>query len=153
MHMAFNLAKRTGKMVAVIILDLDNFKGINDNKGHRVGDEVLKSVSGRLSKLVRASDTVARYGGDEFTLITPSLSSEENALVVAQKIVKAFNKPFNIDNDDITVTASVGIAMYPLHGQDIDTLMNKADAAMYRAKAMGRNKYCWYGDSEANSES
>ncbi len=151
MHMAFNSAKRGGKMVAVIILDLDNFKGINDNKGHKVGDEVLKSISGRLSKMVRASDTVARYGGDEFTLIIPSLSSEENALIVAQKIVKAFNKPFHLDNGDTTVTASIGVAIYPLHGWDIDTLMSKADNAMYRAKAMGRNRYCWYGDAEENS--
>ncbi len=151
MHMAFNLAKRGGKMVAVIILDLDNFKVINDNKGHRVGDEVLKSISGRLSKMVRASDTVARYGGDEFTLIIPSLSNEENVLIVAQKIVKAFNEPFHLDDSNITVTASVGVAMYPLHGQDIDTLMNKADAAMYRAKATGRNRYCWYGDTKENS--
>jgi len=150
-HMAFNSAKRNGKMVAVIILDLDNFKEINDNKGHRVGDEVLKSISERLSKMVRASDTVARYGGDEFTLIIPSLSSEENALIVAQKIVKAFNKPFHLDTGDITVTASIGVAIYPLHGRDIDTLMSKADNAMYRAKAMGRNRYCWYGDAEENA--
>jgi len=153
MYMAFNSAKRNEKMVAVIILDLDNFKSINDNKGHKVGDEVLKSVSGRLSKMVRASDTVARYGGDEFTLIIPSLSSEENVLIVAQKIVQAFNEPFHLDDGDVMVTASIGVAMYPLHGQDIDTLMNKADAAMYRAKAMGRNRYCWYGDAEGNSES
>lgn len=151
MHMAFNSAKRGGKMVAVIILDLDNFKGINDSKGHKVGDEVLKSISGRLSKMVRASDTVARYGGDEFTLIIPSLSSEENALIVAQKIVKAFNKSFHLDNGDITVTASIGVVIYPIHGWDIDTLMSKADNAMYRAKAMGRNRYCWYGDAEENS--
>ncbi|MGD0022153.1 MAG: PAS domain S-box protein [Smithellaceae bacterium] len=149
-HMAFNSAKRNGKMVAVIILDLDNFKEINDNKGHRVGDEVLKSVSERLSKMVRASDTVARYGGDEFTLIIPSLSSEENTLIVAQKIVKAFNKPFHLDTGDVIVTASIGVAMYPLHGRDIDTLMSKADNAMYRAKAMGRNRYCWYGETKEN---
>ncbi len=151
MHMAFTLAKRGEKMVAVIILDLDNFKGINDNKGHRVGDEVLKSVSGRLSKMFRASDTVARYGGDEFTLIFPSLSLEKDALVIARKIVKAFNDPFYLDDGDILVTASIGVAMYPLHGQDIDALMSKADNAMYRAKAMGRNRYCWYGDAEENS--
>ena len=138
-------------MVAVIILDLDNFKEINDNKGHRVGDEVLKGVSERLSKMVRTSDTVARYGGDEFTLIIPSLSSEENALIVAQKIVKAFSEPFHLDTGDVMVTASIGAAMYPLHGRDIDTLMSKADNAMYRAKAMGRNRYCWYGDTEEKS--
>jgi diguanylate cyclase (GGDEF)-like protein/PAS domain S-box-containing protein len=152
-HMAFNSAKRNKQMVAVILLDLDNFKGINDNKGHRVGDEILKSISDRLSKMVRASDTVARYGGDEFTLIIPSLSSEENALIVAQKIVKAFNEPFHLDDGDVVVTASLGVAMYSLHGQDIDTLMSKADAAMYRAKTMGRNKYCWYGNAEVNPES
>lgn len=150
-YMAFNSAKRSGKMVAVIILDLDNFKEINDNKGHKVGDEVLKGVSERLSKMVRTSDTVARYGGDEFTLIIPSLSSEENALIVARKIVKAFSEPFHLDTGDVTVTASIGAAMYPLHGRDIDTLMSKADNAMYRAKATGRNRYCWYGDTKEKS--
>jgi diguanylate cyclase (GGDEF)-like protein/PAS domain S-box-containing protein len=151
MNMAFNLARREKKMVAVIILDLDYFKEINDSRGHTVGDELLKSVSERLSQMVRASDTVSRYGGDEFTLIMPSLSNEKDALRIAQKIVKAFNEPFHLDVGDLTVTASIGVAMYPLHGQDIDTLMNKADAAMYLAKAMGRNRYFGYGTSAENS--
>ena len=151
MNMAFNLARREKKMVAVIILDLDYFKEINDSRGHTVGDKLLKSVSERLSQVVRASDTVSRYGGDEFTLITPSLSNEGDALRIAQKIVKAFTEPFHLDLGDLTVTASIGVAMYPLHGQDIDTLMNKADAAMYLAKAMGRNRYFGYGTSDENS--
>jgi diguanylate cyclase (GGDEF)-like protein len=151
MNMAFNLARREKKMVAVIILDLDYFKEINDSRGHTVGDELLKSVSERLSQMVRASDTVSRYGGDEFTLIMPSLSNEKDALRIAQKIVKAFNEPFHLNVGDLTVTASIGVAMYPLHGQDIDTLMNKADAAMYLAKAMGRNRYFGYGTSAENS--
>jgi PAS domain S-box/PAS domain S-box/diguanylate cyclase (GGDEF) domain len=151
MNMAFNLARREKKMVAVIILDLDYFKEINDSRGHTVGDELLKSVSERLSQMVRASDTVSRYGGDEFTLIMPSLSNEKDALRIAQKIVKAFNEPFHLNVGDLTVTASIGVAMYPLHGQDIDTLMNKADAAMYLAKAMGRNRYFGYGTSDENS--
>ncbi len=151
MHMAFNQAKRNKKMVAVIILDLDNFKEINDTHGHMVGDELLKAVARRLFNMVRASDTVARYGGDEFTLIMPLLSGEEDALVVAKKIVAAFGKDFIIETSEINVTASVGVAAYPLHGRDIDTLMNKADNAMYRAKAMGRNRYCWYGDGEVDS--
>lgn len=151
MQMAFSLAKRNKKMVALIILDLDHFKEINDSRGHMVGDDLLKAVSVRLSKMVRSSDTVARYGGDEFTLIMPSLSSEEDALVIARKIVTVFLKPFSIETGKILVKASIGVAMYPLHGQDIDTLMSKADNAMYRAKAMGRNRYCWYGDAEVDS--
>jgi len=151
MHMAFSLAKRNQKIVALIILDLDYFKEINDTHGHMAGDDLLKAVSERLSKMVRASDTIARYGGDEFTLIMPHLSSEKDAEVIARKIVMTFNKPFHLDLGEITVTASIGIAMYPLHGQDIDTLMSKADNAMYRAKAMGRNRYCCYGDAEVDS--
>ena len=151
MHMAFSLAKRNQKMVALIILDLDHFKEINDTHGHMAGDDLLKAVSERLYKMVRASDTIARYGGDEFTLIMPHLSSEKDAEVIVRKIIIAFNKPFRLDIGEITVTASIGVAMYPLHGQDIDTLMSKADNAMYRAKAMGRNRYCWYGDGEIDS--
>jgi diguanylate cyclase (GGDEF)-like protein len=101
--------------------------------------------------MVRASDTVSRYGGDEFTLIMPSLSNEKDTLRIAQKIVKAFTEPFHLAVGDLTVTASIGVAMYPLHGQDIDTLMNKADAAMYLAKAMGRNRYYGYGTSDENT--
>ncbi|OGP90434.1 MAG: hypothetical protein A2031_06545 [Deltaproteobacteria bacterium RBG_19FT_COMBO_43_11] len=151
MQMAFSLAKRNQKMVALIILDLDHFKEINDTHGHMAGDDLLKAVSGRLSNMVRSSDTIARYGGDEFTLIMPHLSSEKDAEVIARKIITAFNKPFRLDLGEITVTASIGLVTYPLHGQDIDTLISKADNAMYRAKAMGRNRYCWYGDGEVDS--
>jgi diguanylate cyclase (GGDEF)-like protein/PAS domain S-box-containing protein len=146
MQMAFKLAKRNQKMVAVIILDIDRFKEINDTHGHMTGDEILKSVAERLSRLVRSSDTVARYGGDEFTLIMPSLSCEEDALVVVKKIVSVFDSPFQIAKDFINVTSSVGVAIYPAHGTNTDALISKADNAMYRAKAMGRNKYCFYGN-------
>lgn len=146
MQMAFKLAKRNQKMVAVIILDIDRFKEINDTHGHMAGDDILKSVAERLSGLVRASDTVARYGGDEFTLIMPSLSCESDVLVIVKKIVSAFDSPFQIGKDFINVTSSVGVAIYPSHGTNTDALINKADNAMYRAKAMGRNKYCFYGN-------
>ena len=146
MQMAFKLAKRNQRLVALIILDIDKFKEINDTYGHMAGDELLKAIADRLSQIVRASDTVARYGGDEFTLIMPSLSCEEDALVVVKKIVSVFDSPFQVGKGFINVTSSVGVAIYPAHGTDTDTLMNKADNAMYRAKAMGRNKYCFYGN-------
>ena len=146
MQMAFKLAKRNQKMVAVIILDIDRFKEINDTHGHMAGDKILESVAERLSGLVRSSDTVARYGGDEFTLIMPSLSCESDALVIVKKIISVFDSPFHIEKTSINVTSSVGVAIYPAHGTNADTLMNKADNAMYRAKAMGRNKYCFYGN-------
>ena len=146
MQMAFKLSKRNQKMTAVIILDIDCFKEINDTHGHMAGDEILKSVADRLSRLVRASDTIARYGGDEFTLIMPSLSQESDALVIVKKIASLFDNPFYINKVSINVTSSVGVAIYPLHGTNTDTLMSKADNAMYRAKAMGRNQYCCYGN-------
>lgn len=146
MQMAFKLAKRNQAMVAVIILDIDKFKEINDSHGHKAGDDVLKAIADRLLQMVRASDTIARYGGDEFTLIMPSLSCEEDALTVARKIITAFQRPFAAGEKKIDVTASIGVAIYPAHGTDSDTLLSKADNAMYRAKAMGRNKYCCYGN-------
>ncbi len=145
LHMAIKRAKRDKKLVAVIVLDLDYFKGVNDQWGHATGDALLQGVAGRLLEIVRASDTVARHGGDEFTLILPSLPHREDALRVARKIVRAFKEPFRFDACELTVTTSLGVALYPLHGENIDALMKNADMAMYRAKSMGRNQFC-YGD-------
>jgi diguanylate cyclase (GGDEF)-like protein/PAS domain S-box-containing protein len=146
LQMAIKRARRDKKMVAVIILDLDHFKEVNDNWGHATGDALLRAVSQRQQAIVRDSDTVARHGGDEFTFILPSISRKEDALQIARKIVKSFKEPFDLDACNLVVTSSLGMAIYPTHGDDIDTLIKKADIAMYRAKARGRNKFCCFSN-------
>ena len=142
--MAIKRAKRAQKMVAVMVLDLDYFKDINDQWGHAAGDMLLKEVADRLADQVRDTDTVARQGGDEFSVALSPLSTNEDARQIAGKIMASFYKPFHLDSIDAYVTASLGIAMYPDHGDDFDTLIKKADKAMYEAKNMGRNRYCFY---------
>ena len=144
LKMAIKRARRAHKMVAVMILDLDNFKDVNDRWGHAGGDLLLKEVADRLASRVRDTDTVARQGGDEFSVVLSPLSNAEDARQIAEKIVASFCRPFHLDSIDIHVTTSVGIAMYPDHGDDLDTLIKKADQAMYEAKNKGRNRYCFY---------
>lgn len=142
--MAIKRAKRTQKMVAVMVLDLDYFKDVNDRWGHAAGDLLLKEVADRLADQVRDTDTVARPGGDEFSIALSSLNSQNDACLIAEKIVASFYQPFHLDAIDAYVTASLGIAIYPIHGEDFDTLIKKADKAMYEAKNLGRNRYCFY---------
>lgn len=142
--MAIKRAKRAQKMVAVMVLDLDCFKDVNDRWGHAAGDLLLKEVADRLADKVRDTDTVARQGGDEFSIALSSLNTVEEARLIAEKIVASFYQPFHLDSIDAYVTASLGIAIYPQHGDDLDTLINKADKAMYEAKNSGRNRYCFY---------
>ena len=146
LHMAIKRAKRDKKMIAVIILDLDRFKDVNDNWGHATGDALLSAVAQRLQAMVRDADTVARYGGDEFTFILPSIDRKGDAFLIARKMLKSFKKPFALDACNLTVTSSLGMAIYPTHSDDIDTLMKKADIAMYRAKARGRNRFCCFSN-------
>jgi diguanylate cyclase (GGDEF)-like protein/PAS domain S-box-containing protein len=146
LHMAIKRARRDKKMTAVIILDLDRFKEVNDHWGHATGDALLRAVAQRLQAIVRDTDTVARYGGDEFTFILPSISRKEDALLITRKIVKAFKEPFELDACKLAVTSSLGMAIYPTHSNDIDALMKKADTAMYRAKARGRNRFCCWSN-------
>lgn len=141
-------AKRTQKLLATIFLDLDGFKKINDTLGHDVGDLLLQVVAQRLLVSVRSSDTVARMGGDEFTIILTEMDKIEDAEAVAQKVLETVGKPFILNGHAIQVTTSIGISLYPQNGQDVQTLMKQADIAMYVAKGAGKNNYRFYCEAE-----
>jgi diguanylate cyclase (GGDEF)-like protein/PAS domain S-box-containing protein len=134
-------AQRNQKKVGIAMLDLDKFKDVNDTLGHDAGDIVLKAAAMRLSAELRKVDTVARFGGDEFVLILPDLKVIEDAIPVAQKIVDSFRKSFLIDTNQLIVTMSIGIAVYPNDGTDEAMLLKNADIAMYQAKQAGRDRY------------
>lgn len=138
-----NLAKRSKQQIAVIFLDLDRFKDINDTLGHSIGDTLLIESASRLTSLLREEDTVARVGGDEFIILIPD-TSVEGAAHVAQKILHSFKNPFHIENHELSVSTSIGIALYPNDGIDFETLYKNADTAMYRAKHDGRNTFCFF---------
>jgi diguanylate cyclase (GGDEF)-like protein/PAS domain S-box-containing protein len=142
-------AQRTGKLVALLFIDLDRFKAINDSLGHAVGDELLKAVATRLTGCVRESDTVARWGGDEFTIILTNIKEPLGAAKISEKILEALSRPF-ILGPELYVTASIGITLYPSDGEDANSLFRNADAAMYRAKEHGKNRYDFY-TAEMNS--
>ncbi|WOD40593.1 EAL domain-containing protein [Nodosilinea sp. E11] len=138
---------QTKQMLAVLFLDLDNFKTINDTLSHAVGDLLLQQVTQRISAALRGEDIVARWGGDEFTLILPNLASSSDAANIARRIANQLTSPFLLHNHELHVTASIGIALFPGDGQDMTTLLQNADAAMYRAKQQGRNNYQFYTQS------
>lgn len=135
---------RTFKHVALLFIDLDRFKQINDSLGHDTGDQLLQAVADRLRHCVRLTDVVCRLGGDEFTVILEELDDPEDAALSARKIITAFQEPFHLNGVDIVVTTSVGIATYPDSGEDSSSLLKAADIAMYRAKSEGRNNYHFY---------
>jgi diguanylate cyclase (GGDEF)-like protein/PAS domain S-box-containing protein len=139
-------AQRHQQKLTVMLLDLDDFKRVNDTLGHTVGDKLLQDVGKRLTSFVRKSDTVARMGGDEFMLMLlfPRIKEDGDAARIAQRILAAFRKPFTFDSHEIRITTSIGIAIYPNDGKDADTLIKNADIAMYRAKAQGRDNYQRY---------
>ncbi len=141
---AIALARRQGKQLAVMFLDLDRFKHINDSLGHAVGDQLLQSVAQRLTAVVRSSDTVCRQGGDEFVILLADVEHAEDAALSAQKILAALTVPHRIDQLELHVTVSIGISIYPDDGQDADTLIKSADTAMYHAKEGGRNNYQFF---------
>jgi diguanylate cyclase (GGDEF)-like protein/PAS domain S-box-containing protein len=145
-------AKRNKKKVGIVMLDLDNFKDVNDTLGHVVGDILLKAVAERLSGTLRKSDTVARFGGDEFVLIFPDLEVIETAIQVVQKIIDRFHKPFPINTHQLVVTTSIGIAVYPNDGTDEINLLKNADIAMYQAKQAGRAQYALYNKTLIKSD-
>ena len=141
---AFAQAQRDGKHVAVMYLDLDGFKQVNDAMGHDVGDQLLVQWAKRLQAAVRQTDTVCRQGGDEFVLVLPGIHTAEQATVVARKIMQQCAAPFVLQGVEVTVGLSGGISVYPEHGQDLDELTRHADAAMYAAKQAGRNQVRFY---------
>lgn len=137
-------ARRDSSKLAVMFLDLDRFKLINDTLGHNSGDLLLQAVAKRLTSCVRKGDTVARLGGDEFTVILPGITGGKDAAKVAQKIIDTLAQPFILGCHELFITTSIGISIYPSDGADMETLVKNADTAMYLAKEQGRNKYQFY---------
>jgi two-component system, cell cycle response regulator len=141
MSMALVHARRNKSTMAVVYLDLDGFKQINNTLGHGAGDALLKMVAGRLVATVREEDTVARLGGDEFIMALWHVSGTDDAAKVALKVIEAVSQPYGIEGHTVSVTTSAGIGIYPVHGEDADTLMKSADLALYEAKRAGKNAY------------
>jgi len=132
------------RLVAVLFVDMDRFKNINDTLGHEIGDQLLQALAGRLATGVREGDTVARFGGDEFVILLDDVASEKDIGAVAQKVLEALAPPFIIDSQSLYVTASIGVSLFPNDGEDTGTLIKNADIAMYRAKDLGKNTYQFY---------
>ncbi len=141
LSMALSLARRNKAMAAIMFVDLDCFKAINDTIGHEAGDYALKQVARRLRACVRDADTVARVGGDEFLLIAAGIISSQDAAVIAEKVLRSLSRPVFFNGQEMVVGASIGIALYPDHGDSKDRLIRLADEAMYRAKNSGKNSY------------
>ena len=141
LEQALKFAKSCGGQVAVLMLDLDRFKSINDTLGHCVGDKILQAVAERLVTCVRDIHTVARMGGDEFTVLMPNLLSEDEAVYVAERILAVFRDAVDVEGQEFRITPSIGISLFPGDGEDADTLLKHADTAMYQAKEQGKNSY------------
>ena len=148
-QMALHAARRSGRRVALLYIDLDDFKQVNDSLGHDAGDSVLRACAWRMRHVLRGEDTVARLGGDEFIAVIGGLSDPGQAARVAQKLLRATAQPLEYDDRSIVVGASIGIALYPDDGADLATLRRRADAAMYEAKRRGRNGFAWATDPSA----
>lgn len=148
---ALQNSKREGSKIAVLFLDLDGFKNINDIYGHDAGDLFLKEVAKRITNLVRKEDTVSRYGGDEFIVVMEKIPDIKNPATLAQKLIDSFKKAININGNKLSISASIGISLYPSDGSDTSTLIKNADAAMYLAKKEGRSNFKYY-NSIINAE-
>jgi diguanylate cyclase (GGDEF)-like protein/PAS domain S-box-containing protein len=141
---ALFMAKRSNKLLAILFIDLDRFKIINDTLGHDIGDQVLITVASRLKTTLRDSDFISRWGGDEFVVILQNINTTSDTAVVATNIVDALKEPIEIGDHHLITTASIGISLYPENGEDANTLIKHADSAMYLAKDMGKNNFCYY---------
>ncbi len=141
LSVALASARRNGAMVALLFVDLDGFKAVNDTFGHEAGDIVLKEVARRLSSCVRETDTVARFGGDEFLIVLTEVKEKAAVTRVARKVILALSRPIPLDGEEATLGASIGIAVYPDHAKTPETLVKRADGAMYAVKGTGKNDY------------
>jgi diguanylate cyclase (GGDEF)-like protein/PAS domain S-box-containing protein len=144
LQQALAQAKRDKTRSAVMFIDLDKFKPVNDTLGHAIGDLLLKEVAQRMQSSVRAADTVARIGGDEFIVVLPIIEQEQDAMIVAEKILHALHQPFKVAGHTLNISASVGVAVYPEHGDNDQLLIRNADTAMYYAKQDGRNNFKFF---------
>ncbi|HZG58373.1 GGDEF domain-containing protein [Paenibacillus sp.] len=138
---AVNYAKRSGERLAVMFLDLDGFKEVNDAYGHEIGDRILQETAARLKSCIRSTDTIARLGGDEFVVLLSQLKEERDAEVIARKFVDAFGPGFKANGAEVRLSVSVGISLYPRDGREPTELVNKADQAMYKIKSAGKNAF------------
>ena len=155
LNQAITLVGRRALCAAVLFIDLDRFKLINDTLGHSAGDELLKEVAERLKKCVRLSDTVGRLGGDEFIVLLPDIEQIDDVIIICNRIQTIFDSPVRIVEQEVSVMMSIGISVYPTDGDDGETLLRKADVAMYRAKSEGKSCYRFYSDgmSQAGADS
>jgi len=152
LDLAIAFAKRSGKMVAVMFIDLDGFKAVNDTLGHQVGDDLLKEVAKRLRHGTRSSDLVARLGGDEFVVVLSELDRPDDATILASKLNELIARPISIASKSIRISTSIGISIYPSNGHSGEDLLGKADDAVYQAKAAGKNQYQWAAPSQSCAE-
>jgi diguanylate cyclase (GGDEF)-like protein/PAS domain S-box-containing protein len=146
LEQSIRIAGRTGEVIAVLFIDLDQFKGVNDSLGHASGDELLKLVAKRLKKVCRREDTLGRLGGDEFLVIARHLESHEGAAVLAHKLIRALDEPFKLQGRELYVGGSVGVSMYPRDARDVGGMTKNADIAMYQAKRGGGPRVCFYSE-------
>lgn len=143
---ALEAARRHGDLVAILYLDLDGFKAVNDRYGHAIGDDLLRQVAQRLTQHVRATseDTVARFGGDEFGIVLDRLQSQATGKHVILKVLAAIAQPFTLEGFEVRISVSIGAVLYPTHGADLNALIGRADTAMYAAKHAGKNQFAWW---------
>jgi diguanylate cyclase (GGDEF)-like protein/PAS domain S-box-containing protein len=144
MEQAITYAKRHSTQAALLFIDLDGFKTINDTLGHSIGDSMLQNVALRFQQSIRQSDTLSRQGGDEFLLILPEIHHKDDVSAIAEKLIQTLEQPFLIHNQFLSVSASIGIALYADHGDTFETLLKNSDTAMYKAKESGKNTYCFF---------
>lgn len=151
LQQALMRADRERTSAALMFLDLDGFKDVNDTLGHRVGDKLLADVAGRILKCVRKGDTVARLGGDEFTVVMSGIMETTQVIGIAHRIIEAFRRPIRLEGNEVFITASIGVSLYPHDGSDVDQLLKSADTAMYHAKEQGKNNFQFFSQ-EMNAE-
>ncbi len=152
LEQALARAQRRKELFAVLCIDLDGFKNVNDSLGHQAGDELLRIVATRLRARIRHSDTLARIGGDEFLAVIEDCSSDSAARSVGESLISALQEPVALDGQTVSISGSIGIAIYPTNGRHATELKRNADQAMYRAKASGRGQICFWSGDAANEK-